>query len=115
MGEVDAAALNQGIQGFEGFRRPPYWETARENCDAAEIASTHCVLDDGSEATVLGARGPQRRSGAGTGRFRWPSDRPATTIGAQSLYAQRRGNGTRLIPMVDFRSAYWLGRWTRTK
>jgi len=111
--DPDFDALARGIQTLFDFQEPPYWEYEIINCDEAEIASGHCVLNDGSEVTVLGYVGrndslitqePIPHAVRPPSNYHWRS----------SPYNPNGGDeGQRMAPGVDFRFAYWFGRWVR--
>ncbi len=110
---IDATALANGLETLSDFPLPPFWEYAVTNCDAEELATKKCVADNGMELDVIGESGwkgtlvceqviPMAIRPASN--YYWRSD-PYNPNGG--------GNGGRLIPAVDFRYAYWLGRWAR--
>jgi hypothetical protein len=110
---VDAASVGRGIDTLVGFPQAPFWDVTRTNCDEAEVASKVCVLDDGTTVELLGEVGWNGDLVATTpiplalrppSNFFWRSN-PYTVNGG--------GDGTRLLPAVDFRLAYWLARWAR--
>lgn len=109
----DAQAMAQGLQTLRWFPEPPYWQWARENCDEAEIEAFECVALDDSTITLLGYEG---RNG------QLIADAPVPmNIRPHSNYHWRShpygvngdGDGSGMNPGVDFRWAYWLGRWTK--
>jgi hypothetical protein len=109
----DEAALGRGLQTLREFPLPPFWETARVNCDDAEIASGVCLAEDGTPLDLLGYVGrgdtlvavqPVPMRVRPPSNFYWRSN-PYEPNGG--------GDSGRLIPAVDFRAAYWLGRWVR--
>jgi hypothetical protein len=110
---IDATALANGTQTLSEFPQPPFWEFAVANCTPEELAAKKCEALNGMELDVIGEDGWK-----GTlvceqvipmairppSNYFWRSD-PYKPNGS--------GNGSRLIPGVDFRYAYWLGRWAR--
>ena len=109
----DEGALARGIETLKGFPFPPYWDVLVTNCDDAEIAAAACTLNDGTQVKLLGNVG-------------WGNDLVADQpipmrVRPPSNYVWRSnpyvpnggGDGSRLLPAVDFRMAYWMGRWTR--
>jgi len=109
----DAEAVARGVRTLRDFREPPYWDEAVINCDAGEIAAGRCVLLDGTEVQVLGEVG---RKGTLITQEPIPhAVRPPSNYHWRSNpYAPNgEGNGTNLMPGVDFRYAYWYGRFVR--
>ncbi|MDP8256277.1 MAG: hypothetical protein P9M14_11050 [Candidatus Alcyoniella australis] len=111
--ELDAQAVARAIQTLKEFPVPPYWENEVINCDQDEIDSGVCYGVDGTRLDLLGYVGrgdklvsvqpvPMRIRPASN--YHWRSN-PYEVNGG--------GNGSRLVPAVDFRWAYWMGRWTR--
>ncbi len=110
---IDATALTNGTQTLSEFPQPPFWEFGVENCTPEELEAKKCEALNGMELDVIGEDGWK-----GTlvceqvipmairppSNYYWRSD-PYKPNGG--------GNGSRLIPGVDFRYAYWLGRWAR--
>ncbi len=109
----DTAAIERGVKTLYDFREPPYWEDAVINCDEEEIASGVCTLNNGEVVRVLGAVGrnnslitqePIPHEVRPPSNYHWRSN-PYIPNGG--------GDGSRLLPGVDFRYAYWYGRWVR--
>lgn len=109
----DAEATARGLETLRAYADAPYWDTARVNCDEAEIAAGSCTLDDGTTVKVLGGAGrngdlivdkPVPMAVRPPSNYHWRSN-PYMPNGG--------GDGSRLLPAVDFRYAYWLGRATR--
>lgn len=107
-------AINRGVETLLDFPEPPYWGWAVENCDADEIASGICILNDGTEVRVLGYIGrngaliidtPIPKAIRPNSNYHWRSDpfKPNSDGGGGSSY----------LPGVDFRWAYWIGRWVK--
>ena len=110
---LDESAIARGTETLVDYWDPPFWQTARENCNDDEITSGTCVALDRSTIEVLGYVGRNDTLVA--------ADPMPMTIRPGSNYYWRSnpyqvnggGDGSRLIPAVDFRAAYWLGRWVR--
>jgi hypothetical protein len=109
----DTGAVQRGIETLRQFPVPPFWEWAVENCDSAEIAAKKCTCIDGSEIELLGEVGWKGTLVASTvlpmkirppSNYYWRSNPYGVNGG---------GDGGRLLPGVDFRYAYWLGRWSK--
>ena len=109
----DYRALARGLETLKEFPTPPYWEIETINCDEAEIASGICYGLDGTRLDLLGYVGrgdklvsvqpvPMRIRPASN--YHWRSN-PYEVNGGS--------DGSRLLPGVDFRYAYWLGRWVK--
>ncbi len=109
----DAEALAKGIATLKAFPEPPFWDIARTNCDDDEIASGSCVAEDGTPLDLLGYQGrgdtliavqPIPMRIRPPSNYFWRSN-PYEPNGG--------GDGSRLIPGVDFRYTYWYGRWVK--
>lgn len=109
----DAPATARGVATLRDFPAAPYFDDPVENCDAQEIESGTCVLADGTTVRVLGEVGwndslvvdeivPMAIRPPSNYHWRSPPYRP-----------NGGGNGASVNPAVDFRVAYWLGRWVR--
>jgi hypothetical protein len=112
-GAPDEAALGRGIETLKEFPFPPFWDVSVVNCDDVEIAAGRCTLNDGTEIGLLGNVGWGDKLVA---------DRPIPMrVRPPSNYYWRSnpyepnggGDGSRLIPAADFRSAYWTGRYVK--
>jgi hypothetical protein len=109
----DEGAIGRGLETLAEFPVPPYWDLTRTNCDDAEIASGLCLGVDGTPLDLLGyagrgdtlvAKQPVPMRIRPPSNFFWRSN-PYEPNGG--------GDGSRMIPAVDFRAAYWLGRWVQ--
>ncbi len=109
----DFDAVNRGINTLYEFQEPPYWDEAVINCDDAEVASGDCTLNDGTKVKVLGNVGrnddlitdkPIPQGVRPPSNYHWRSN-PYKPNGG--------GNGGCLLPGVDFRFAYWFGRFVK--
>lgn len=111
--ELDAAALARGLRTLEEFPAPPYWAIGRENCDADEIASRVCVGEDGTALSIDTSSG---RGDAVVATSPVPMRiRPPSNYFWRSDPYRVNGDGdpNALYPAVDFRLAYWMGRFLR--
>jgi hypothetical protein len=109
----DEAALGRGAGTLREFAVPPFRERPRLNCDDDEIASGVCLAVDGTRLDLLGYQGrgdtlvavqPIPMRVRPPSNFYWRSN----------PYEPNGGGDTgRMLPAVDFRAAYWLGRWVR--
>ena len=109
----DEDALARGVGTLKGFPFPPYWDVAVTNCDDTEIAANSCTCVDGTHLDLLGYQG---RGGTLVSEQPVPmKTRPPSNYHWRSNPYEPNGggDGARLLPGVDFRMAYWLGRWTR--
>ncbi len=112
--DLDEAAVARGVATLRAFPRPPFFAFSKENCDADEIASGHCVADDGvTELTILGPVGwndeviaaePLPMALRPASNYYWRSNpyRVNDEASENLMYAG-----------PDFRLAYWMGRWIR--
>ena len=112
-GTIDEEALQDGLASLYGFAEPPYWDYAVEQCDEQELQSGDCSFEDGTQTVVLfegGRKGsticedPIPKAIRRPSNFEWRSN-PYNPNGG--------GGGSSLLPGVDFRVAYWMGRFTR--
>ena len=115
---LDTAALERGLGTLRDFPDAPYFDYGKINCPAAEctcddtgVDDPACVALDGTPLTVLGCVGrncdlitvemvPMRTRGPSN--YHWRSNPYKPNNG---------GEGGNLLPGVDFRIAYWLGRF----
>jgi len=111
--ERDYAAIERGLQTLNEFAVPPYWEFQVINCDEQEIETLKCYGLDGTELDLLGyvGRGDKLVSKQPVPmRIRPPSNYHWRS----NPYEVNGGSdGSRLLPGVDFRFAYWYGRWAK--
>jgi len=116
-GTVPQTAFANGMETLQGFHNAPYWDYQVINCDETETANPPCPceLNDGTVVTYLGlvGRGDADmcdqvipRTVKHPDNYEWRSN-PYRPNGG--------GDGSGLMSGVDFRIAYWLGRYTRTK
>ncbi|MDP8222518.1 MAG: hypothetical protein P9L99_04095 [Candidatus Lernaella stagnicola] len=110
---ADYDAVARGVQTLREFPDPPFWDYEVVNCDEDELAAHLCELNDGTIVHPLGEVGrkgtlicqepiPQRVRPPSN--YRWRSD-PYTPNGG--------GDGSGMLPGVDFRWAYWYARWVK--
>jgi hypothetical protein len=112
---ADTGAIARGLETLAEYPNPPFFEQGRTNCDEAEIMAERCTLDDGTVVDILGTVG---RNGALVAAQPIPMRvrPPSNYFWRSNPYEPNGGgDGTRLLPAVDFRIAYWLGRWTRVQ
>jgi len=108
----DALSADRALETLGEFPSPPFWNFARTNCDEDEIEAKECVLDDGTEVGLAGYAG-------WNGNLVADSPIPMRVRPPSNYYWRSNpyepnggGDGSALLPGVDFRIAYWLGRWT---
>jgi hypothetical protein len=110
---LDEDAIARGTQTLLDYPPAPYFDRVVENCDEMEIASGECTLRDGTQVRVLGEVGwngtlvvdkvvPMAVRPPSNYHWRSPPYKP-----------NGGGGGGHINPAVDFRIAYWLGRWVR--
>lgn len=112
--EPDGEAVARGVETLLAYDTPPYWAIAMPNCDDAELAAHDCLAVDGvTHITPIGNVGrndsliavePTPKHVRPKSNYEWRSN-PYSINGD--------GDGSGLLPGVDFRYAYWLGRWSR--
>ncbi|NOZ84694.1 MAG: hypothetical protein GXP49_00215 [Deltaproteobacteria bacterium] len=112
VGGVDRDAVQRGLETLQEFWKPPFFDEARVNCDEEEIATRVCKGIDG---TTLDIHPDLGRGGKVVSVQPVPMRiRPASNYYWRSNpYEVNGGGGGALIPGVDFRFAYWMGRWAR--
>lgn len=113
--EVDGEALRRAAGTLREFPDAPFWERPRENCDAAEVAARSCVGDDGT-AIPLSATSGRGDTLVSTAPVPMRI-RPASNFHWRSDPYRPNGGGTprALLPGVDLRMAYWMGRYLRAR
>lgn len=105
--------LDQGTDTLQRFPVPPAYIGTVENCDADEIDAGVCTLDDGTQTELI--------AGVAHNDQLVAADPVAIEIRPRSNFDWRsnpyrvngEGTGEVLPSSLDFRFAYWLGRWTR--
>lgn len=110
---LDSEAVARGLETLREYPEAPFWELGRTNCDEAEIAAARCELEDGTTVDLLGYVGRGEDLVAAQPipmRVRPPSN---YFWRSNPYQPNGGGDGSRLLPAVDFRVAYWLARWTR--
>lgn len=131
-GEPDAQAMENGLDTLRKFKEPPYWDTAVVNCPVFEDigckaqwnATGECSWDDALlEEPCIAIDGETELVPAGCTGWKctevveeavpWELQRPSNYHWRSPPHEPNGGgNGTGMMPGVDFRFAYWLGRWT---
>lgn len=110
---VPEAAVAAGLQTLRDFPAAPFFDREVINCDEAEEAAGVCTLLDGTEVEVLGDAGWK---GTKVARELVPmAVRPPSNYHWRTTPYKYNGGSDSggLFPAVDFRIAYWLGRWAR--
>ncbi|MEZ4389828.1 MAG: hypothetical protein R3A48_01935 [Polyangiales bacterium] len=113
--DLDADALRRGTATLREFADAPYFERPRVNCDEAEIAARLCRGDDGTELPLAATPG---RGDELVAAVPVPMRiRPPSNYFWRSDPYRPNGDGAprRLLPGVDFRLAYWMGRYLRAQ
>jgi hypothetical protein len=112
---TDTGALARGLETLNEFPDPPYWERSQINCDDEEIATEACTGQDGTRFDLLGYVGRGGKLVADQpvpmrirppSNYHWRSNPYQVNSGSAD-------DSPRLLPGVDFRFVYWLGRWVR--
>ncbi|MCB1152048.1 hypothetical protein KDL45_00255 [bacterium] len=114
----DTAIVDPGTDTLRGYPDAPYWDFAVFNCDESEIESGHCVGNDGvTEWEVLGEISrngelivdkPVPMALRPPSNYHWRSD-PYAPNGDGNV----SNDGSGMNSAVDFRYAYWLGRYVK--
>ncbi|MCB0116870.1 MAG: IPT/TIG domain-containing protein [Caldilineaceae bacterium] len=105
-------AVTKAVAALRSFPEPPFWDEAVENCDADEIAAGHCVGVDG--ITEIEHKGKDGRNGdlVAAEAIPWAVRPPSNYHWRTDPHKPNGGgDGSRMLPGVDFRWAYWYGRW----
>lgn len=132
-GDPDETALGYGLDTLAKFPPPPYWNAEIMNCpelepleckkqysekksctwDSAVLPET-CVASDGkTELTPMGCTA-WKCTEAVAHPMPWELQRPSNYHWRSAPNEPNGGgDGSGLLPGVDFRFAYWMGRWTR--
>ncbi len=113
--ELPTDALQRGLRTLKNYPAAPFFNREVINCDEDEIASGVCTLLDGTEVKVLGEVGWK---GTLVGDKIVPIEvRPPSNYFWRSCPYKLNGGSDSgaLMPAVDFRIAYWLGRWARVE
>jgi hypothetical protein len=106
---ADAAVRDEARDLLQGFNLGPYFNDARENCDAAELAARECLALDGTTVLHL-VDGPNGELMADAALH--PSIRPPSNYDSRSNpFAVNGGGGNLLNPGGDLLAAYWVGRY----
>ena len=123
-----SVALDSGMDTLRRFAEPPYWNHEVINCPAFEACTCSddkcscppeataepCVASDGETLlTPLGCKG-WKCSVVVDAAIPWDLQRPSNYHWRSSPHdANGGGGGGGLLPGVDFRFAYWIGRWAQ--
>ncbi|MBI4822086.1 MAG: hypothetical protein HY791_37860 [Deltaproteobacteria bacterium] len=110
---LESAVVEGALGTLREYPDAPVWDLPVENCDAEELASKSCVLVDGTQVTVLGD--VARNGGVVTKEIIPMRVRPRSNYHWRSdpYKPNGDGGGRSLYPAVDWRMAYWFGRWVR--
>lgn len=118
----DMAAVGRGLETLGEYAEAPYWDDGVDNCpeavcdcDDTSVDSSVCVsaVDGTTAMTVLGCVG--RNCDLIVEDVVPMALRPPSNYFWRSnpLRPNGSGVGANLLPAVDFRIAYWLGRFVR--
>lgn len=116
--KVDLDAVRRGVETLQDYAEAPYWDYAVINCPEAlcdeenpDVANPDCIGLDGTPIKLLGCVG---RNGdlVAAEPIPWRILGPSNYHWRSNPYIPNRdGNGSNLLPGVDFRAAYWMGRY----
>jgi hypothetical protein len=128
----DPEAMARGLSTLAKFREPPYWSTKVVNCPVYEVHDCSvnandaglcswdpalfaepCVASDGVTLLELLGCGGWKCNGVASEALPWELVPPSNYHWRSSPHDVNGGDdGSGLLPGVDFRFAYWMGRWT---
>lgn len=110
-GPLDSNAMARADAALKEWKPAPFYGTAVENCDAGELASGTCTLNDGVTVVKLS-----------TAKWGVLADKPLP-IGLRPpsnfyfrtspFLVNGAGSPNVVFSGSDIRMAYWLGRWAR--
>ena len=110
----DEGLLQENVNFLKSFSLGPYWNDARENCDASELEAGECLAVDGE--TVLTIDGTDDSGRPMASEALDPSIRPPSNFDARSNpFTVNGGGGNRLNPGGDLLAAYWFMRYQEKK
>ncbi len=111
---TDAGLVQELRDLLAAFDLAPYWNDARINCDAGELAAGACLAVDGE--TILTLEGTDDDGDAMATEALDPSIRPPSNFDARSNPFQvNGGGGSRLNPGGDLLASYWIVRALEAK
>jgi hypothetical protein len=114
-GAVDETPLQSGLSTLAAFPEAPYWDTAREQCDAAELEAGVCLATDGSTITLAAGSG-RGDTPVSAGPLPFQLRPPSNYHWRSNPYAVNGGgDGSTAFPGVDLRFTWWLGRWAKRR
>jgi len=129
----DEAAVERGLDTLRRFPSPPYWDREVVNCPIletfecgkqyaetekcrwdAKLLTEPCTAVDGKTLLKpLGCMG-WKCTDVVDAATPWEVKPPSNYHWRSAPHgANGGGNGASLLPGVDFRFAYWMGRWAR--
>ena len=111
-GVVEEDAVDRALATLRAFPAAPYWDAPVENCDDTELSFHFCIGIDGSTPIIVSP--VEGRGGYDMAVAPLPVHlRPPSNYHWRSSPFAVNGGGspTRMLPGVDFRIAYWLGRF----
>jgi hypothetical protein len=131
-GSADTEALASGLETLKAFREPPYWDEKVQNCPVYEpirckeqrSETGSCSWDEEALAEpCTGVDGVTKLTPIGCAGWKctpvvdaavpWELQVPSNYHWRSAPHqANGGGDGSRMMPGVDFRFAYWTGRWT---
>lgn len=118
--EIPADAVARGVATLKAWRQPPYWDVHVENCPGWSCGAEPfvegdalCAAGDGTTWHAMGCVG-RNNDLVCEEPFLLPHLPPSNYHWRSNPYGPNGGgDGGRLLPSVDFRFAYWIGRVMR--
>jgi hypothetical protein len=112
-GSVDATALANALDTLGSFPAPPFWSKTVENCDPGELSAFLCTAVDGTTTFVINPVNDRGDHPQSLTPVPFELRPPSNYDWRSNPFRVNGGSPGIMISGVDFRFAYWLGRWVR--
>lgn len=111
---VPTDAVERGVTTLREYPEAPFFADAMTNCDAAEVAAGRCTLKDGTVVDLLGDAGRGEKL-VSVQPIPMRVRPPSNYYWRSNPYEPNGEGGGALLSAVDFRVAYWMGRFLRVE